>query len=367
MSRRDGSDSIALRMSGEVRTYTSKEKVLAYRVIASVKVTMKKARIRSLGICLGMFFSLAASSNGGERRAFTLKEDLAIGVEGGDENLMFAEVADIGLDAAGDIFILDWDNSRIQKFDTRGKFLKSIVLKQGQGPEEVAMLGGVAVSQSGTIAVLDRGGNKVLLFSADGEFLRFFKLGFEATYLGCLDDDRIAVLGLNNEKILHLFDREGRLLASFGDPFEVPSQFSKYKDMPMMRCPMRFSCSPQGNIFLFNPHKFEISVYRDSRLLKQFTGKSELFKPLRVPEANAQRIALRFPFLTILESGSRLFVTVWRPGGEGPNELIVYENDKPVGSLPVVGMPRAVDSQGRIYCAEEIDFPRLVRYIVSGN
>jgi hypothetical protein len=28
-------------------------------------------------------------------------------------------------------------------------------------------------------------------------------------------------------------------------------------------------------------------------------------------------------------------------------------------------MPRAVDSQGRIYCAEEADFPRLLRYTVS--
>jgi len=352
-------------MDKKLRTYTSKEKVPAYRAIVPGKMTMKKAWIRSLGICLGMFFSLAAGSNGGERKAFTLKEDLVIGVEGGDENLMFAEVADIGLDAAGDIFILDWDNSRIQKFDTRGKFLKSIVLKQGQGPEEVAMLGGAAVGPSGMVCVLDRGGNKVLLLNAEGEFLRFFKLGFEATYLGCLDDNRIAVLGLNNEKTLHLFDREGRLLASFGDPFEVPSQFSKYKGMPMMRCPMRFSCSPGGDIFLFNPHKFEISVYRDSRLLKKLTGKSDLFEPLRVPEANSQRIALRFPFLTILESGDRLYVTVWRTGGEGLNELIVYENDKPVGSVPVAGMPRAVDSQGRIYCADESDFPRLVRYVIK--
>jgi hypothetical protein len=76
-------------------------------------------------------------------------------------------------------------------------------------------------------------------------------------------------------------------------------------------------------------------------------------------------MSLRFPFLTILESGKRLYVTVFRPDGEGPNELIVYENDKPVGSVPVAGMPRAVDTQGRIYCAVETDFPRLVRYIIS--
>jgi len=231
------------------------------------------------------------------------------------------------------------------------------------------MMGGGAGSPSGMVGILDRGGNKALLFDAEGEFQRLFKLDFQATCLGCLEGDRIVVLGLNNEKILHLFDKDGKLLSSFGDPFEVPSQFSKYKDMPMMRCPMRFSCTPHGDIFLFNPHKFEISVYRDSRLLKKLPGKSDLFEPLEVPQASSQRIALRFPFLTVLEFGKRLYVTVYRTGyragGEGPNELIVYENDKPIASLPVTGMPRAVDSQGRIYCAVETDFPRLVRYVVG--
>jgi hypothetical protein len=28
-------------------------------------------------------------------------------------------------------------------------------------------------------------------------------------------------------------------------------------------------------------------------------------------------------------------------------------------------MPRAMDAQGRLYCAVEADFPRLVRYVVS--
>lgn len=328
---------------------------------------MKKSGMISLGVFSGLFFCLASGLAGGEKKTFTLKEDLAIGVDSGDENLMFGSVADIGLDAAGNIFILDWEGHRVQVFDSQGKFLRSIVGKQGQGPEEVAMLGGVAVSPSGMIAVLDRGGNKVLLFSANGEFQRFFKFEFQAAYLGCLEGERVVVLGLDNEKILHLFDKDGKLLTSFGDPFEVPSQFSKYKDMPMMRCPMRFSCSPQGDIFLFNPHKFEISIYRDTRLLKKIAGKSNLFVPLRVPHVSAERMGFRFPFLTILESGSRLYVTVREPEGEQPNELIVYESDKPAGSVPVVGMPRAVDSQGRIYCADETVFPRLVRYVVSDN
>ena len=325
---------------------------------------MKKARTLSVGVLSFFILSGTAGPKGEEKRAFVLKEDLAIGVESGGENLMFAGVADVGLDAEGNIFILDRDNSRIQKFDAGGKFLKSIAIKKGQGPEEVAMLGGAAIGPSGTVCVLDRGGRKVLIFGPDGEFLRLFKLDFQATHLGCLEGDRVVVLGLNKDKILHLFDKDGRLLSSYGDPFEVPSHLSKYKEMPLLKCPMRFNCTPQGDIFLFNPHKFEIAVYRDSLLVKKLTGKSDFFVPLRVPEASATRIALRFPFLTILKFGARLYVTVLRPDAEGFNELIVFENDKAVASLPVEGMPRAVDSTGRIYCAEETDFPRMVRYVV---
>lgn len=326
---------------------------------------MKRMHILAIMLFSSVVFVSAGELSGGEKKAFVLKEDLAIGVESGDESLIFSAVADIGLDASGNIFILDWSNFRIQKFNPAGKFLKSIILKKGQGPEEVAELGGAAVGPSGMVCVLDRGANKVLILSPEGEYRRFFKLDFSASYLGCLEGDRIVVLGLKDEKILHLFDKDGKLLSSFGEPFEVPSQFSKYKDIPMMRCPLRFSCSPQGDSFLFNPHKFEIFVYRDSRLLKKLAGKSDLFVPLRVPDASSERVAIRFPFLTVLESGDKLFVTVMRPDGEGPNDLIVYENDKPVASLPIAGMPRAVDSQGRLYCAVETDFPKLVRYIAS--
>ncbi len=327
---------------------------------------MKKFVSLSALIFFILVFFSGSSSFPGKKRVFSLKEDLSIGVESGDENLAFGSVASIGLDATGYIYILDQKNRRIQIFDPQGKFLKSVIGKQGQGPEEVAMLGGVAVSPSGTIAVLDRGGNKVILFDKDGVFLRMFKVTFPPLYLGCLQGDCVVVLGLSQGKIFHLFDAEGRLLVSFGEPFEVPSRLSQFKDIPQMKFPLRFNCSPDGTIFIFNPHKFEIYIYRNAKLIKKVEGKSDLFEPVRVPQSSSERVAMVFPFLTVLEFGERLYVTIMRPAtkGEGSNELIIYEGDKPVGTLAVDGMPRAVDSKGRLYVAEEADFPRMKRYQV---
>ncbi len=318
-------------------------------------------------VSFGLIFLLAQASYANEKKTFALKEDLRIGADSGDENLIFGSVAAVGLDRRGRIYIWDYENARIQIFDAQARFLKSVFLRQGQGPQEVAMPAGVAVSPSGTIAVLDRGGNKVMELGADGAFLRLFKIDFQASDVGFLEGDRIILLGLNKGKILHLFDTNGRLLSSFGEPFEIPSHLSQFKDIPQFKFPLRFSCDPEGRIFVFNPHRFEISVYENAKLITRLPGKSELFEPAGVKRSSSQQVAMVFPLVTILRFGGRLYVTVKRPGtaGEGPNEMIIYENERRVGASSIAGIPKAIDRFGRIYCGEEEGFPRLIRYIVQ--
>lgn len=300
-----------------------------------------------------------------EKKAFSLKEDLSLGVVEGDDNLMFGSVADIGLDALGRIYILDRENWRIQKFTENGDFISSLSIKQGQGPSEVSMLTGMAVSQAGLVFLLDRGANKIVVLNADGAFVHQFILEFQAAHLGCLEGERVAVLGLHQGKILHVFDAQGRLEASFGDPFEVPAALSRHKDMPLLRMPMRFNTSPEGRIFVLNPHRFEVSVFEKGKLVKKLAGKSDLFQPAWIQSESSQRMAVIFPWVSALESGNRYYLAVYRVGGKEQNELIIYENEGPVGSLRVDGFPRAVDGQGRLYFADETAFPRMIRYTVS--
>jgi hypothetical protein len=60
----------------------------------------------------------------------------------------------------------------------------------------------------------------------------------------------------------------------------------------------------------------------------------------------------------------RLFVT-FPQRGRGVGELTLFLNDKPIASTEIIGIPHAVDSQGRLYVAEQENFPRVVRYIVQ--
>jgi hypothetical protein len=55
--------------------------------------------------------------------AVTLKPDLTIGVEDGDENLMFGSISRIDLDGKGNIYILDNEFRKIVVFDKDGELL----------------------------------------------------------------------------------------------------------------------------------------------------------------------------------------------------------------------------------------------------
>lgn len=79
---------------------------------------MKKMLFITLQITFWAIFVMAGLASG-EKKKFVLREDLVIGVESGDESPMFGSVADIGLDALGHIFILDWEGRRLQVFDSR--------------------------------------------------------------------------------------------------------------------------------------------------------------------------------------------------------------------------------------------------------
>ncbi|MGD8536884.1 MAG: 6-bladed beta-propeller [Candidatus Aminicenantes bacterium] len=65
---------------------------------------------------------------------FELEEDLSIGTED-DDNYMFYMVRGIATDSQQNIYVLDWGNFRIQKFDKNGNYLQTIG-RHGQGPGE---------------------------------------------------------------------------------------------------------------------------------------------------------------------------------------------------------------------------------------
>lgn len=100
---------------------------------------------------------------------FQLEENLSLGRED-DENYSFYGIRDIGVDRDGNIFVLEYRNCRLQKFDRDGNYLQTIG-RQGQGPGEFQRPLSLLLSdKTGNIYVSDA--FRIDIFNKEGNYLK---------------------------------------------------------------------------------------------------------------------------------------------------------------------------------------------------
>lgn len=329
-----------------------------------------KRRIVFTGVLASSWLALIAGMGGasgpaptpsaGQAAPVSLKADLTIGVEDGDENLMLGSVSRIDLDANGNIYILDYKFRKIVVCDRGGRFLRAIAVPAGQGPREATNLSGIAVTPGGTVFVNDM--RKIIVYGPDGEYLRTFLIDYMISSIGCAGAEELVAIGPHGGRILHVFDPEGKLLASFGDTFTPPGELAAMKDMPMVGAPFLFNCAKDGRIFVLNPHRYEVSVYKDRKLEGTIAGKNELFMPVQQKGRGIVSTAAH-----IVSSGDLFLVALQIAGPSAGKAADVFQAGKQIGSVDIPGTPYNVDAQGRIYFAETDPFPRVVRYAVARN
>jgi hypothetical protein len=121
---------------------------------------------------------------------FKLEEVLSIGNEK-DENYLFYRTWHLAVDKQGNIYVLDEGNKRIQVFDKKGQYLRTIGRK-GQGPGEFRSPQNVFVNdKNGEVYVADFRSIKV--FASNGNYLKTIPLeSFNRSY--CISPNGI-ILG----------------------------------------------------------------------------------------------------------------------------------------------------------------------------
>ncbi len=318
-----------------------------------------------LGIVAGLLLAASSAeaalrplSAGGLAEYVALKPDLSIGIEAGDESLMFGSITRIDLDGQGNIYVLDYKFRKIVVYSPEGRLIRTISVPEGQGPKEAANLGGIAVTPSGTLFVNDM--MKVIVYDPDGQFVRSFRLDFMITSIGCPGTEDLVAIGPNDGKILHVFDKMGKHLNSFGDVFAVPAELESMKGMPMFGAPILFNCAKDGRIYVINPHRYEVSVFKDGLVENVLKGENPVFKPVQ----QAGRAFLSTA-ASIVRSGRWTFVLFRNRDASAPKTADIFEDGKQVGTALFPGEPFVVDPQGRIWFSEEEDFPKIVRYEVT--
>jgi sugar lactone lactonase YvrE len=191
-----------------------------------------------------------------------------------DENLAFNTPSDIILDDAGNIYILDTGNCRVQKFDPEGKFLDSFG-REGQGPGEFNSPTSLDFDAEGNLIIADRRSRKIQIFSQKGNLRKTITLtkhplsdvyalnsGLMATY-GTLGYD---IEGKDKEplpKLIRLLDSEGNIQKEFGEMFDY-----KHRMLNQRGNSFHFDVDANDNIYLTFSYQNRIDKYSpDGKLL----------------------------------------------------------------------------------------------------
>ena len=118
-----------------------------------------------------------------------LEEDLSIGRED-DDNYVFYGGISIDVDDQGNIYVLEGGNCRLQKFDLTGQYLQTIG-KKGQGPGEFESPSRLFLDKENNIYISERRKRKIHLFNSKGEFVKSILLSNTTTDFSVTPDENI--------------------------------------------------------------------------------------------------------------------------------------------------------------------------------
>ena len=181
-----------------------------------------------------------------------------------DENYMFDQPISVTEDHMGNTFVLDPEEGCIKKFSSSGDYLTRFGRK-GQGPGEFQYPMQIDC-RSGQILV-SSGAAQFYIFDLKGEYIKKFGLSqYEGLYMKLMDFDKVVGFSMgprhNNskeDKILKIYDTEGKTEHVFGEPFLVDnsksSWIANFTDIAV---------DNDNNIYLAFAHQNRIEKYSDS-------------------------------------------------------------------------------------------------------
>jgi len=159
-------------------------------------------------------------------------------VETVDENAAFYMPAMISADGAGNLYVLDTGNHRVQKFGPDGKYLATYG-RQGQGPGEFYYPAWLAVDGKGFLYVSDPNNQRIQVLTPDGkdhQTIKGMEQGAGPVFLG-RDGELVTgaprmrfVMNPDEEKpatlpkLVKVLDAEGKLLREFGEPRDFKNE-----------------------------------------------------------------------------------------------------------------------------------------------
>ncbi|RPJ00250.1 MAG: hypothetical protein EHM31_08505 [Candidatus Aminicenantes bacterium] len=194
-----------------------------------------------------------------------------------DENVAFFMPSTIAVDGAGNLYVLDTGNHRIQKFGPDGKFLASFG-RQGQGPGEFYYPAWLAIDAHGFLYISDPNNQRVQVLTPDGKdhkTIKGIEQGAGPVFLGkpgeLVTGAPRWLLNMNPEekkpaalpKLVKVLDFEGKAVREFGAPVDFKNELVNGAANEVIP-----TVDGAGQVYLVFPVQNRIEKYAaDGRLL----------------------------------------------------------------------------------------------------
>jgi hypothetical protein len=233
-------------------------------------------------------------------------EELRIGSKEGDPNYIFGEFISYAVDDEGNVYVLDWREKTVKKYDRFGKFLLSFG-GSGQGPGEFSSPSEMRYLPGGHLIVFEGENQKYTCFTKEGSLTRtgrFEKLMFPP-YFCFASGNYIAMNVLRDQEttthIIGIFDEKSELIKPLhqmqrrtdppwprgNDPDSRARRFAETFSRIAFKPSLVMALNESEQIYFANTDRFEIKIARsDGRLIRII--KADLpFLPLRAKDRRA--------------------------------------------------------------------------------
>lgn len=277
----------------------------------------------------------------------------SFGGQAGAGNGQMSDPKNVAVDAAGNVYVADTLNHRVQKFDAAGAFVMAFG-SQGAGDGQFSEPWGIAVDKDGYIYVCDTWNHRIQKFDKDGKFVTKWGGGLVDTrgvadgqpgvFYGpravIVDNDGNLLVSDTGNKRIQKFDKDGKFIAQFGVVGTLDGQFNEQVGIAIDR---------SGNVYVADTWNHRIQKFDASfKCVSQWPvlgwdSESIVNKPYLATDSEGNVYATDPEAHRVLKfSPTGSILAIWGQYGNGATNF----------NLPV-GI--AVDSSGNVYVADALN------------
>ena len=276
----------------------------------------------------------------------------------------FSGVYAVDTDTAGNVYVLDIGNQRVQKFTSTGAFITKWG-SPGSGDGQFSAPTGIAVDPAGNVYVIEVGNSRIQKFTSTGTFItKWGSFGsgdgqFGGGHMGIAADDfgNVYVIDSNNNRV-QKFSSNGAFLGKWRSLGGDPEQFI---------FPKGVSTDSAGNVYVADTFSYR---------LKKFTPTGAFITQIDVEQGTGPCCQYNGPRdVAISPTGAPYTVTngeadvqSFAPDLNFPDGSLIELGDQVVGTVgPIQRIQVKNDNSGSTATIDSVQITSSVVEIVGGN